>query len=63
MENSKQLSRIERIKCGNGNCFLIRGDSSGILIDTGRTKYRQKILEACKDVEFILSHSIHALWR
>ena len=59
MENYKQLNRIERIKCGNGNCFLIRGDSTGILIDTGRTKYREKILEACKDIEIsliILTH-------
>ena len=42
------MYQIERIKCGNGNCFLISEKGSAILVDTSRTKYRDKILDACK---------------
>jgi glyoxylase-like metal-dependent hydrolase (beta-lactamase superfamily II) len=43
------MNRIERIKCGNGNCFLIYQDDNAILVDTCRTKYRKKILDICKN--------------
>ena len=39
---------INRIQCGNGNCFCIEEDGSAILIDTSRAQYRDKILAACK---------------
>jgi glyoxylase-like metal-dependent hydrolase (beta-lactamase superfamily II) len=39
---------VRRICCGNGNCYLISNGKNAILVDTGREKYRQKILDACK---------------
>jgi glyoxylase-like metal-dependent hydrolase (beta-lactamase superfamily II) len=39
---------VERIKCGNGNCFLVHGDGGSILIDTSRTRYREGILDKCR---------------
>jgi glyoxylase-like metal-dependent hydrolase (beta-lactamase superfamily II) len=43
------MDRIERIECGNGNCFLIYQNGNAILVDTCRTKYRKKILDICKN--------------
>lgn len=42
------MNRIERIVCGNGNCFLIYQNDNAILVDTCRIKYRKKILDNCK---------------
>jgi len=39
---------VKRIKCGNGNCYLITNGNDAILIDTCREKYRDKILNACR---------------
>lgn len=50
------MSNIERIQCGNGNCYLICEGNSAVLVDTARPKYRDKILQACrrKDVKLIV---------
>jgi len=40
---------IERIICGNGNCFLVSNDDGSILVDTARPEHRNKIVEACKN--------------
>jgi glyoxylase-like metal-dependent hydrolase (beta-lactamase superfamily II) len=51
--------RIERIKCGNGNCFLIYGNGGSILVDTSRTQYREDILARCRDADvrlILLTH-------
>lgn len=40
------MSEIKTIVCGNVNCFLIENEGKAILVDTGRTAYREKI-EAC----------------
>ena len=42
------MSSIERIKCGNGNVYLVSEGDSAILIDTCHEEYRDKILEKCK---------------
>lgn len=42
------MNTIERIKCGNGNCYLIKENDKAILVDTAREKYKNKILEICK---------------
>ena len=39
---------IERIQCGNGNCYIIKGENSSVLVDTARPKFSEKILERCK---------------
>jgi len=50
------MSKVERIKCGNGNCYLVSKENNTILVDTSRTKYKDEILELCrtKDVKLIL---------
>lgn len=50
---------IQRICCGNVNCYLISNGKTGILVDTGRKKYRQKILDALKPYDvrlLVLTH-------
>lgn len=42
------MENIERIVCGNGNCFIVSQGNNSVLIDTGREKYRDKILSTCK---------------
>lgn len=42
------MTEVKRIKCGNGNCFIISNRDNAILADTCHTKYREKILNACK---------------
>ncbi|RFZ75613.1 MBL fold metallo-hydrolase [Lacrimispora amygdalina] len=42
------MSVIERIQCGNGNCYLVYEGSNAILVDTSRTRFRERILQACK---------------
>ena len=50
------MSNIERIKCGNGNAFLVTEGDSVILVDTSITKFRDTILERCstKNVRLIV---------
>ena len=43
-----QMGVIERIKCGNGNAYLVTDGDSAILVDTCREQYRDLILEKCK---------------
>ena len=40
---------VKRIKCGFVNCFLIKENDNAILIDTGITKYKDKVLDICKN--------------
>ena len=42
------MTEVKRIKCGNGNCFIISNGDNAVLADTCHTKYREKILNACK---------------
>lgn len=42
------MTKVKRIKCGNGNCFIISNGDNAVLADTCHTKYREKILNACK---------------
>lgn len=53
------MEQIHQISCGNVNCFIISNGETGILIDTGREKYKQKVLNACKQLNMrllILTH-------
>lgn len=40
---------IHRISAGNVNCYIVVDNDKAILIDTGRKKYRKKILDKCKE--------------
>lgn len=39
---------IHRIACGNVNCYIVAENGNAILIDTGRKKYREKVLKQCR---------------
>ncbi len=50
---------VHRIICGNVNCYIVTDKDKAILIDTGRKKYREKILEKCKEFHvslIVLTH-------
>lgn len=42
------MVKIHRIASGNVNCYIVSDNDKAILIDTGRKKYYEKILERCK---------------
>lgn len=42
------VSNIERIKCGNGNAYLVSDGDDAVLVDTCRVSYRDMVLEKCK---------------
>lgn len=42
-------SCVERISCGNVNCYLVKGPSGAVLVDTGRSACRDKVLSACRN--------------
>ena len=52
---------INRIKCGNANCYIIEGESGSILIDTAKLKYRDLIINKCyeKNVKLIVLTHAH----
>lgn len=54
------MSEIHRIKCGNGNCYIIENGSCGILVDTGKREYADKVIESCKSYNvklIVLTHT------
>ena len=42
------MVKIHRIASGNVNCYIVADNDKAILIDTGRKKYCERILERCK---------------
>ena len=38
------MSKIHRIKCGNVNCHIIDNGTSGILVDTGKKEFLDKVI-------------------
>jgi glyoxylase-like metal-dependent hydrolase (beta-lactamase superfamily II) len=42
------MADIERIKCGNGNAYLVAQGESAILVDTCHEEYRELILGKCR---------------
>ena len=41
------MNDIERIKCGNGNVYLVSEGDNAILVDTCREQYRSMIVDKC----------------
>lgn len=39
---------IERIRCGNGNCYVVSENENAVLIDTCKSDHADKILHICK---------------
>ncbi len=54
------MSEIHRIKCGNGNCYVIENGTNGILVDTGKKEFIDKVMEACKACHVKLILLTHA---
>lgn len=54
------MSKIHRIKCGNGNCYIVENGVSGVLVDTGKKEYADKVIEACKSYGVKLIVLTHA---
>lgn len=53
------MVKIHRIAGGNVNCYIVADNDKAILIDTGRKKCREKILEKCKEFHvslIVLTH-------
>ena len=42
------MSEIHRIKCGNGNCYIVENGKTGILVDTGKKEFVNNVIEKCK---------------
>ena len=54
------MVKIQRVKCGNGNCYIIEENGNAVLVDTARPKYRDKVLVACRRANIkliILTHT------
>ena len=54
------MVKVQRIKCGNGNCYIIEEKENAVLVDTARQKYCDKVLLACRKVNIkliILTHT------
>mgnify|MGYP002509634229 FL=1 len=54
------MVKIQRIKCGNGNCYIIEENGNAVLVDTARPKYRDKVLLACRKTNIrliVLTHT------
>lgn len=54
------MNEIHRIKCGNGNCYIIENGTSGILVDTGKREYFNQVAEACRSHHVKLIVLTHA---
>ena len=54
------MSQIHQIKCGNGNCYIIENGTDGILVDTGKREFLDKVLEACRAYHVRLLVLTHA---
>lgn len=53
------MAEVHRIVSGNVNCYIVTNKNKGILIDTGTRKYRERILEKCKEYHvnlIVLTH-------
>lgn len=42
------MTRVERIRCGNGNCYVVSENENAVLIDTCKSDSFDKILHICK---------------
>lgn len=54
------MSEVHRIKCGNGNCYIIENGTNGILADTGKREFVNNVLDACKRYNVKLIVLTHA---
>lgn len=55
------MSEIHRIKCGNGNCYIVENGTDGVLVDTGKKEFVNQVIKKCKvyHVKLILLTHAH----
>ena len=54
------MSEVHRIKCGNGNCYIVENGACGILVDTGKKEFLQRVIDACRQYNvkmIVLTHA------
>ena len=54
------MAMIHRIKCGNGNCYVVENGTDGILVDTGKREFADRVLEVCRAYHVRLIVLTHA---
>lgn len=54
------MSEIHRIKCGNVNCYIIENGTNGILVDTGKKEFIDKVIGSCRSYNVKLIILTHA---
>ncbi len=54
------MSKVYRIKCGNGNCYIIENGMNAILVDTGKREYVNQVLKSCEPYSVKLIVLTHA---
>lgn len=54
------MNEIHRIKCGNGNCYIVENGVDGILVDTGKKEFVNRVMEACRHYHVKLIILTHA---
>jgi len=48
--SAEETATVEQITCGmDANCFILSQGGSAVLIDTGTAKYRDSILQRCRE--------------
>lgn len=53
------MVEVHRIAGGNVNCYIVSDHDKAILVDTGRKKYRKKVLEKCREFHVCLIMLTH----
>jgi glyoxylase-like metal-dependent hydrolase (beta-lactamase superfamily II) len=48
------MTEIKRIKCGNGNCYIVANAKEAILVDAAKKEHWDAILDACRPYEMKL---------
>ena len=54
------MSKVERIKCGTGNCYIVTEGSSAILVDTGSKENLADVTAVCDKYDMkliVLTHT------
>lgn len=54
------MSKVQRIRCGKVNCYLVSEGDSAILVDTGQKEHLDAVLDACKAYRIRLIVLTHA---
>jgi len=54
------MNKVHRLQCGNGNCYIIENGAGGILVDTGKKEFLDRVRSACQTYSVRLIVLTHA---